>query len=367
MATEIADALAVKVQLKQQISLEGFLTSGGTEEEWKKTETARNMFIELNAKHQQRRLCQDQAEQLALDSTDASSSLRRSFIRLFTTSKLGLGILSTGAGKRKSRQQSKFRTELIEAYNARGDGAAGDEEFLWCPVLATWVHQSCATAAHVFGYMNGQESMTAIFGPTNKPELWSPRNGMIISSTVEEKFESGLYVIVPDLPENASPAEMALWNNSEPKEYKLKIIDLNHPSAERWFDKVGGLKWKDLDNKRLVFRSSFRPRARYLYYHYCTQLLRRAWNEDYQGDILKHELKKRFWGTPGKYIRESMLRAFVEELGHGFEDLLEGAADDVPGAPRSDPSLLVAATNQIEKVVQEPEDSDDDDDDEDED
>ncbi len=301
---------------------------------------------------------------------DLTEAISRSFIRLFTTSKLGLGILGAvilgaGAEKRKPRRQSKFAMELIEAYNSRDLDDPEDKEFLWCPILGTWVHETCTSTAQFFGHINGQESMTAIFGPTNEPELWSPCNGMLISSVVQSKFESGLFVIVPDLHKAASRTEIALWNNSEPKEYKLKIIDKNHPSAGRWFDLERHLKWEDLDDKRLVFRNSFRPKAAYLYYHYCTHLLRRAWNEIYQDDVLKHELKKCFWGTTGRYIRESMLRGFVEELGDGFEDLLEGAADDAPGASRSDPTLLIAATNQIEKVVQEPEDSDDDEDEDD--
>lgn len=350
------------------------LSSGGTEEEWKKTQDAQKILVELHAKDRQRRLCQEQAERLAVDSKDTSGSLRRSFIRLFTTSKLGLGILSTGAGKRGSRRQSRFRKELIETYNSRyPDNDVDNSDLLWCPILSSWMDKNGTCAAHIFGYMNGQESMTAIFGATESPELWSPRNGMLIASSVEARFDSGLFVIVPDLPENASAAEISAWNDSESKEYKLRIIDSQHPNAGKWvINKEMGLKWRDLDNKRLEFRNSFRPRARYLYYHYCTQLLRCAWNEEVRGNVLKRELKKRFWGTPGKYIRESMLRAFVEELGHDFDYLLDGAApppddEDAADAREPDPSLLLAATNQIESVVKEDTDAEDEEEDDDDD
>jgi len=47
--------------------------------------------------------------------------------------------------------------------------------------------------------------MDAIFGPTNKPNLFHPSNGLLIWCGFEEVFERRTFTIVPDLPEN--PAE----------------------------------------------------------------------------------------------------------------------------------------------------------------
>ena len=342
------------------------IDNGGEQSEWENSEESRNMLIEAYAKDKQRNLCNKQAERLSTSSHDEASSLRRSYIRLFTTSKLGLGILGTGAGKRGSRTQSTFRKQLIEYYDSV-DPEHAKRRLLWCPIIGDWVESVNLYAAHIFGYMNGQETMTASFGPTEEAELWSPRNGLLISGTAEENFERGLYVIVPDIPENASVDEVSSWNMSEPKEYKIKIIDPTHPRIDSTVDRKTGSTWRELDNVRLRFRNDHRPRARYLYYHYCTQILRRAWNMDVQGEILKDELKKHFWGTPGKYVRQNMLRAFVEELGHEYERILDGAADNDGDEVESDPSLLSAAINQIESSTQNPEDSDEEDTDEDDD
>ena len=98
------------------------------------------------------------------------------------------------------------------------------------------------------------------------------------------------------------------------------------------------LRWRDLHNRRLAFRSEFRPAARYLYFHYCILVIRAAWqlNQEYKaGGIVMKELGKPVWATPGRYIPENMLAAFVEELGHEYEDL-EGAC-----RASGDPDLLL--------------------------
>ncbi|KAK2766747.1 hypothetical protein FQN54_006061 [Arachnomyces sp. PD_36] len=37
--------------------------------------------------------------------------------------------------------------------------------------------------------------MNAIFGATDSPELFSPRNGLTVSNAIEEHFDSGFFVI----------------------------------------------------------------------------------------------------------------------------------------------------------------------------
>jgi hypothetical protein len=58
------------------------------------------------------------------------------------------------------------------------------------------------------------------------------------------------------------------------------------------------------------------------------QVLRRAWRHNEQGKgelVLRDELGKPFWGTPGRYLPKSMLLAFVDELGQNYQELLQGA------------------------------------------
>lgn len=88
-----------------------------------------------------------------------------------------------------------------------------------------------------------------------------------------------------------------------------------------------GMTCAALDGKHLQFRSTFRPRARYLYYSYCLQILRLAFKERHQGKILREqELEKPFWGSPGEFVKKYML-SFIEEVGHRYDNLLEGTIE----------------------------------------
>lgn len=53
--------------------------------------------------------------------------------------------------------------------------------------------------------------MTAVFGPQNEPELFSPRNGLLISGEIESVLDSGILAIVPDVSEGAGCAELLAW------------------------------------------------------------------------------------------------------------------------------------------------------------
>ncbi|PYI07756.1 hypothetical protein BO78DRAFT_385690 [Aspergillus sclerotiicarbonarius CBS 121057] len=89
------------------------------------------------------------------------------------------------------------------------------------------------------------------------------------------------------------------------------------------------MTYRDLDGRRLQFNTSFRPAARYLYFHYCLQALRRAWQENTDGTpgaTIRDEMGKPFWGTPGRYLPKNMSLALVEELRHDYKDLLRGAS-----------------------------------------
>jgi hypothetical protein len=61
-------------------------------------------------------------------------------------------------------------------------------------------------------------------------------------------------------------------------------------------------------------------------------------------DALKDENGKPFWGTPGRYLPKNMLLAFIEELGHEYKSLLDGAGSNRKGD--SDFILNIAA-NQV--------------------
>ena len=176
---------------------------------------------------------------------------------------------------------------------------------------------------------------------------------MRLSEYAEKRLEDGDIVLVPDVKESASQEEIDAWSGSEPKEYKIRVInprakgmDCFHPGYVNPRE-----TWNDLDGKKVQFLSDHRPRARYLYWQYCKAVLRQSWKEkgSKAKDVLMRERRKKFWGTKGPYIKKWMLLAFVEQLGHDHEALMENAIveSEEDNNPESDPSALLLATAEI--------------------
>ena len=373
-ASKIAGEMAQHRTLQRKISLRDFQqTCPGGEAAWQKTTQAQDLFAQIKAYEGEEKMYQRQG--LRLTEGGVRKTFRRCFIELFTTSKIGLGINSAGQGKRDARQQSKFRKALIEAYDSAHPDYGRSNEYLWDPVLKKWVDRSVIQAAHLFAYRHGQVAMDAIFGPTKPSELFSPLNGLLLSNTIERFFDKGFFTIVPRLPDNPSVKDVMAWNDSKVKEYKIRILNYEHPKIDHEFEP--GFTYRCLDNSNVEFRNDFRPKARYLYFHYCLQILRLSWGRQKKdGAALNKELKKAYWGTPGRYLSRHMLLAFVEELGHEYKTLiLQGAIEDEDDSADLNPSeseiLLKISLDHVKKPVDKDDDietvDDDDDDDDDDD
>ncbi|CAG8395724.1 unnamed protein product [Penicillium salamii] len=311
-----------KIQVQRKISLQRY---NGTETEWKQSDEAKALAQQTKAHEVSQKICEKRKNDL--HTRTRSRGLRASFIKLFTTSKLGLGISYTGAGRRNPDDQTLFRANMIRDYGAQRPGY----DHLWCPVLGDWRDDRTIVAAHLFGYMHGQATMDAIFGKKKHPELFSPRNGILVSIFIEEHLDSGKLVIVPDLEDRPKIADLIGWLKTPVRNLKMRVLDSNWNKLETQITRDLPLKYKDLDNRRLNFKTDFRPAAKYLYFHYVIQLLRYAWQSDSQGGeqairIMKGEQGKPYWGTPGRYLPKNMLLALVEELGHEYKPILNGAS-----------------------------------------
>lgn len=68
-------------------------------------------------------------------------------------------------------------------------------------------------------------------------------------------------------------------------------------------------------------------------------MLRRCHHQGKHEEILKDHLGRKFWGTPGAYLRRSYLLAFVEEI--GAQDILDGAEERDEEDDGEDPAALV--------------------------
>lgn len=57
--------------------------------------------------------------------------------------------------------------------------------------------------------------MDAIFGREKgaEPELFPPRNGILMDTLAEKKFDKGLFAIVPLVSDEPSEAEIKAWHN----------------------------------------------------------------------------------------------------------------------------------------------------------
>ena len=222
------------------------------------------------------------------------------------------------------------------------------------------------TATHIFSYSHGQKLMNASYGTENENEICSPFNGLLLVTEVEEMFDRGYIVIVPLVENESSEHALQNWHASEPKRYKVRIVD---PEAKKMQESPPlslDKRWRDLDHQELAFLGDHRPRARYIYFHYCVTILRRSHHQSEHTKILRDELGKKFWGAPGPYLRRKFLLAFVEEMGHA--ELLEGAhqVDDEDQEP--DDLVLATANEAIgisarnDSEIDEEDDEDDDED-----
>ncbi|PKY03798.1 hypothetical protein P168DRAFT_311344 [Aspergillus campestris IBT 28561] len=353
-AVNVESACLTKSRIASDISLSEF---EGRQADWEKTEEARRLFAQIRA--QMHRVASFSHQRDSLSLCKSKGGLITSFMKLFTSSPLGLNI-RTGAGPRDSKTQSSFRAQLLKDYDS-----LDEQGNAWCPILGCYLDPDNVTASHLFAYKHGQASMDAIFGKICPPELFSSRNGLIMSAAVEKVFDIGVLVIVPDIPDRPTKQVLCGWVNDEVREFKIRIIDTTWSKLDHFV--VGTTRWRDMDGKKLEFRGNYRPAARYLYFHYCVQILRRAWRAGPGQQAvfsLQDELGKLFWGTPGKYVARNMLKAFIQELGHEADDLLIGAR----GSGGDDKVLLnIAATQIAEQSVEEEDGEDEHDEDEEED
>lgn len=244
---------------------------------------------EMHAHCLDEKLCAKQANRLGMDAQSDYGTKRRVFMKLFTTSHLGLNIKNTSIGKRDNGAQSKFRADLLDISKSRHPDKKGD--LVWCPITASYREEPTMVAAHLFSFRHGQDTMDAIFGKNATPELFSPYNGILMSTLAELFFDKGYYVIVPQVSAAPSLQEIQDWHRVEPKNYQIRVLE---PDTREMNQLIGETdrRWRDLDGQKVSFRGDFRPRARYLYFTYCMAILRKSWNKDKPSTALSDELGK---------------------------------------------------------------------------
>ena len=240
-------------------------------EAWNDTDKAVKLYDKEKGYVLDRKLFLEQADKIRCDSAQSyDKPTRCMFIEMYTRSSMGLGV---GAGPRAKSAQQRFRAETIIAYDAK---ISPTSSVLWCPVTHQFYPASALKAAHIFAYSHGQAFMSKIFGPEADNELFSVNNRILLLREVERLFDKGFLVIVPCIEDEKSAAQIDEWHASNPKRYKLRVIERNAAKLKYSLPGDEHATYIDLDGRELIFRSNHRPRARYLYFHYCVAILRRS-------------------------------------------------------------------------------------------
>ncbi|KAL9106354.1 MAG: hypothetical protein Q9227_008623 [Pyrenula ochraceoflavens] len=338
LAAKYTDQEVKLLELKAKESMDSFSSANkGNVDGWSKTKEAKNIFQKMRAEKVSGSLYRKQKERVK--SETAEENTKFSYLEHFVSSRLGLDIKTSRWGNDK--WQRDFRKDLKSCYEIDAE-----KETYWDPILHIESKLFYATASHIFARRWGQTSMDAIFGQTEKPELFSARNGFFLNRGVERLFDKGLFAIVPNIPEQASTEQIKKWRNDEVKNYKIRIIDFEHAQIDQSVSENlhPPLSWRDMDGRPLKFKNSFRPRARYLYFHFACQRIQYMWKKPHTGlpKIPEARPKGIYWGTRGSYIKRHMLEAFIAEIGDEYGDLMAAAKEEGEDDMPSEDDLLMA-------------------------
>ena len=335
-------------------------------ERWASTAEAKAILEQEAALKKSLVMMTRQSEKVANHPKDKETQDRKTWTQLFINARLGMNVIKPSQSRSNERQK-QFGKKLIEVMNAKFPEASSAEYLFWCPVIGDWC--SKVEAGHLFPSKSGDELMKAIFGEAEqdlwigkpekgKGELFRACNGILWSEQAEYRFSKGLFTIVPDLDENPSLAQSSAWQRSDPKVYRIRVLRADNADMKARIKAESNVRWTDLDNKRLQWRSNFRPWARYLYWSYCEMMLRQAYgprsNMD-AADVRRQEVGKKYWGSAGPYMKKNMLLGFVEEMGHEYEHLMEGAMDaddNDDGGDDGDKPTAVAVMHANESILE---------------
>lgn len=257
---------------------------------------------------------------------------------LFTTSLLGIGPDRVGMGLRSKEERQRFRKDLIDFYDA-GYRKPNNPKELRTALLfdnATGIHfnKYLIRAAPILPYKLGPDLMTVFFEEGSPEESTSAPNGLLLHCAVADAMEDGAIAIVPDLPFNPSPAEVATFNATNPKDYKWRVIDTDAesldamilPTVEQGASRaMEVLRVRDLDGRDVHFKNDARPRTRYCYFLFCSAILKWAWRFRCSAikdrismppvAVVESQLSKGVWAMLGSYMSESFLSALAAYLG----------------------------------------------------
>ncbi|EFR02257.1 hypothetical protein MGYG_05258 [Nannizzia gypsea CBS 118893] len=272
-------------------------------------EAAKKEYLRQRAAREERRQSAMRREErykqrekvLTFPKTNNRATLRAIYVDLF------LGI----RGKTFRDKQSEFIKSIQAAYGSRKEGKVTT----YCNILTgEWHLRKYFIAAHIFPLSFGQQAMDHIFGKDAHGEINTARNGLFLPVEFEEAFDAYQVVIVP----HGSPT-------SQPREWQVILLDHSGLKNVR----VSGMTFGELHQKKLIFATDARPRARYLYFHFILAMISHYRSGKSTG-VIKDELPDsmipsltRAWGSEGSYLADNVIHGFIEKVGHELPAELE--------------------------------------------
>ncbi|KAF3394975.1 hypothetical protein DPV78_008545 [Talaromyces pinophilus] len=143
-----------------------------------------------------------------------------------------------------------FRQMLIRDHHAQELNGQG----LWCNITGEYMEESMVESFELFPQALGYDVMLEIFGTSGGSELYSPRNGLLISKHIITYFRNFSIVIVP-----IGYSDHGIWQTVVLNEQLLN--ETQPKTAPNIFNVIHG--------KELTFKGRPRPAARYAYFHYA--------------------------------------------------------------------------------------------------
>ncbi|TGO10003.1 hypothetical protein BTUL_0147g00070 [Botrytis tulipae] len=205
--------------------------------------------------------------------------------------------------KEPKSQKSNFRRGVEEYYGTLrvvdNDDAEEEQTENWCPVTQAWAYCN-RKAAHLVPRRIRQKGMDLIFGEESKDEMYSPRNGLMLERQIEEHFDHLQLAIVPC--------------KDDSNEFELRVIDKGLCKMIHFESRCS---FGDMHGKKLKFLNANRPRKRYLYFHWMICMALASSKSINQERVkIERERYQKFWGTPGRWVREEMIRGLIKHTWH---------------------------------------------------
>ncbi|KAI1409908.1 hypothetical protein F5Y13DRAFT_192919 [Hypoxylon sp. FL1857] len=222
-----------------------------------------------------------------------------------------------------------FLSDVLRCYGSLDDYGRG-----WCVISGQYFERRLMRGAHIVRHNVGEVQARYLFGDLlqDRGHIMGPRNGLPMHFSYEILLDEARIAFTP------VPEKRDSW----------KIIVLDESLRRETTNKWGKVPWgADLDGLELKFPKDvdLRPRASYLYFNFCANIL---WRQRYEAkgwwrNILNN-YDKTVWVRFGtNYLRKSTLRKLALRFGHLNRDEIEPFVEkiwiDSGGSAQPDPGV----------------------------